>query len=420
LTLLGAAIAFATADQASRVGADLESVQTLEEALTDTALIRANLAIAVAATTSGDRQTVEEAVSAARDLLGELGEGTAVTTQLTADRQILGRSIDEIGAALEADDPAAATALAVESAGPALNRIAAEFEGASAELQSAIEAEHAEAGRAARLSSFSAALLAPALVIWSFRRATRRRLERQRLEGELRRSADLSRAKDELIAGLSHQLRTPLTGIQGFSLALLDQAEEGDLDRNLVAEIMETVYRESQELARMIDDFLVVSRSDAGALSFVLRPARVEAAARNVVEVFRRAGRSLEVDLDDRPVSIDESRFRHLLRNLIDNAFTHGRPPVILRGRETGAGYLLQVIDHGSGIPEADLEGAFAGFVHSGKAATVTGSLGLGLLAARTLAEGMGCRLGYQRRPGSSAFELELPLAANLEPVRVV
>jgi signal transduction histidine kinase len=419
LTLLGAAIAFSTADQASRVGTDLRSVQTLEEAVTDTALIRANLAIAVAATTSGDGDTVEAAVQASRDLLGRLGEGTTLLGRLTADRDVLSQSIDQIGAALEAEDPAAATAVALERAGPALNRIATEFEVASAELRSAIEAEQAEAGRAAGLSSFSAALLAPALVIWSFRRATRRRLERQRLEAELRRTNDLSRAKDELIAGLSHQLRTPLTGIQGFSLALLEQAESGELDPALVAEIMETVYGESQDLARMIDDFLVVSRSDAGALAFVLKPVRVEATARGVVESFERTGRTLEVEVADRLISTDESRLRHLLRNLIDNAFSHGRPPVVLRGRETPAGYLLEVIDHGPGIAEGDLERAFAGFVHSGQAATVAGSLGLGLLAARTLAEGIGGRLAFRRGSGFSVFEVELPLAGRMEPARV-
>ncbi|MEX0700018.1 MAG: histidine kinase dimerization/phospho-acceptor domain-containing protein, partial [Acidimicrobiia bacterium] len=229
LTLLGAAVAFAVADQSSRVSTDLIEVQALEGAATDAALYRANLAIAVAATASSDRETVEAAVTGAHDALDRIAAEAPLASELAADIAVLRQSTDQMDQSLEAEDPVAATEVAVRTAGPALNRISSRLEAASAELRASIEAEHDEAGRAARLSSFSAALIAPALVLWSYRRSARRRLEHERLQAELQRTYDLGRAKDELIAGLSHQLRTPLTGIQGFSSAVLDQAKSGQL-----------------------------------------------------------------------------------------------------------------------------------------------------------------------------------------------
>jgi len=409
LTLLGAAVAFALADQTSRVSTDLIEVQALEGAATDAALYRANLAIAVAATASSDRETVEAAVTAAHDALDRIAAEAPLASELAADIAILRRSTDQIDQSLGAEDPVAATEVAVRTAGPALNRISSRLEAGSAELRASIEAEQAEAGRAARLSSFSAALIAPALVLWSYRRSARRRLEHQRLQAELQRTYDLGRAKDELIAGLSHQLRTPLTGIQGFSSAVLDQAKSGQLQPELVIEMMGAIYQESQSLGRMIDDFLVTSRNDAGSLSFLLIPTRITEPIRALVDATVRTGERLDVEVADQLVLTDQSRIKQLLRNLIDNAYAHGRGPVELRGFVRDDGYVLQVVDHGPGIAPDEVDKAFSGFIYSGREATVTGSLGLGLFVAQTLAEGLGSQIEYRREVNTTVFEFIIP-----------
>jgi signal transduction histidine kinase len=329
------------------------------------------------------------------------------------DLTLLRDSAREVDNSLNTDDPDAAANEALGMAGPALNRISSQLAAASGELSAAIAAEQAEAGRAARLSSFSAALIAPALVLLAYRRSARRRLDHQRLQAELQRTHDLSRAKDELIAGLSHQLRTPLTGIQGFASAVLEQAEQGQLETSQVVEMTRAIYEESQDLGRMIDDFLVASRSEAGSLSFALVPAQMIDAIRPVVEATARAGRHLTLEIEDQLVLVDSSRVRQLLRNLIDNAYSHGRAPVALRGRRTGDRYQLHVSDRGPGIPPADLAKALAGFVHSGREATVTGSLGLGLYVARTLAQGLGSDLVYRREQNETIFEIDLPLVGS-------
>jgi len=413
LTLLGTAVAFALADQTSRVTTDLIEVQKLEGASTDAALYRANLAIAVAAIAARDGTTVDAAATAAHSAIDRLASGPSLGGDFTADLSLLRESARQIGASLDADEPDAVAEEAVRNAGPALNRISTQLGAASAELSAAIEAEQAEAGRAARLSSFSAALIAPALVLWSYRRAVRRRLDHQRLQAELQRTHDLSRAKDELIAGLSHQLRTPLTGIQGFSSAVLEQAERGQLETSQVIEMTEAIYDESQDLGRMIDDFLVASRSEAGSLSFVLVPTQVTEPIRAVVEALVRTGRQLNLEIEDQLVLVDPSRARQLLRNLIDNAYAHGREPVVVRGFKRDDAYLIRVVDHGPGIPPDDVDKAFAGFVYSGREATVTGSLGLGLFVARTLAVGLGSDLAYRREHGETVFEFELALVAS-------
>ncbi len=413
LTLIGAAVGFALADQTSRVTSDLSDVQKLEGASTDAALYRANLAIAVAGVAARDQATVAAAVAAGYEALDLLTEMTSLGANFADDLTLLREAARQVGDSLNTDDPDAAADEALSAAGPALNRIASQLAAASRELTAAIAAEQAEAGRAARLSSFSAALIAPALVLLAYRRSARRRLDHQRLQAELQRTNDLGRAKDELIAGLSHQLRTPLTGIQGFASAVLEQAEHGQLDTSRVMEMTGAIYEESQDLGRMIDDFLVASRSEAGSLSFVLVPSLMADAIRPVVEATNRAGRHLTLEIEDQLVLVDPSRVRQLLRNLIDNAYSHGREPVALRGRRRGDRYELQVVDLGPGIPPADLAKAFAGFVHSGREATVTGSLGLGLHVARTLAEGLGSDLVYRREKNETIFEIELPLVPS-------
>ena len=410
LTLLGAAVGFALADQTSRVTSDLIEVQTLEGASTDAALYRANLAIAVAGVAARDRGTVAAAVSASDEALDRLSPMTSLGADIAADLSLLRESARQVGDSLDTDDPDAVADEALGTAGPALNRISSRLAAASAELSAAIAAEQAEAGRAARLSSFSAALIAPALVLMAYRRSVRRRLDHERLQAELQRTHDLSRAKDELIAGLSHQLRTPLTGIQGFASAVLDQAGKGQLEASQLVEMTGAIYQESQDLGRMIDDFLVASRSEARSLSYVLIPTQVTDAIRPVLEATFRAGRHLTLEIEDQLVLVDPARVRQLIRNLIANAYAYGREPVALRGRMRSGRYQLSVADQGPGIPPADLAKAFGGFVHSGREATVSGSLGLGLYVAKTLARGLGSDLIYRREANETVFEIELAL----------
>ncbi|HUO47034.1 MAG TPA: HAMP domain-containing sensor histidine kinase [Acidimicrobiia bacterium] len=411
LALLGSGMAFAVADQSSRIARDLEAVQKLEGAATDAALYRANLAIAVAATATGDTPTVEAAVTQARSALKRI-EAAGVSRHLGAELEMLWEATDDVSRSLEADDPVTATAIAVEAAGPVLNQLTAGLAEDSGLLEAAIRAEQAESGQVARLSSFSVALLAPALVLWSFRRGSRRRLDRQRLEAELRRTNDLARAKDELIAGLSHQLRTPLTGIQGFSATILQQAQTEQIDFQLLQEMIGVVHEESQDLGRMIEDFLVVSRADAGSLSFVAADHEVTELVRPLIEAAVTMGREVVVDVSQGLVKADAGRLRHLLRNLLDNAYRHGSGPVALRGRRLEDGYYLAVTDHGSGLTPDQADQAWSGFVNSGLAATVRGSLGVGLLAASKLATGLATEIAYRRAGAVTIFEFKLPLAA--------
>lgn len=399
-------MAFAVADQSSRVRADLQLVTSVESASTEAALYRANLAIAVAAAAAGDRETVEAAVEAARNSLDRID---ITISGMQPDLEALWAATETVASALQADDPATATAAAVDTAGPALNRISSRLAGLSADLQAAIEAEQAEAGRAARLSSFSAALLAPALVLWSFRSSSRRRLERQTLEAELRRTHELSRAKDELIAGLSHQLRTPLTGIQGFSAALLDQARTGELEAEVVEEMVATVHDEAKQLARMIDDFLIVARADAGALSFVSEPFDLAQVVRSVADGLAVNGRRMIVEVEEGLVLSDSSRVRQLLVNLIDNAFKHGHGPVAVIGSLVNGRFMVQVVDHGPGIEAELLARALDGFLYAGQQATVVGTMGLGLRASSILARGLGSELTYNRIGQRTVLEFALP-----------
>ena len=77
----------------------------------------------------------------------------------------------------------------------------------------------------------------------------------------------ISRAKSEFVAGLSHEMRTPLTGIYGFTEVLLDSVED-----EAVLEMVRAIHEESSELARMVDDFIAMSRLDTESMTFVSEP----------------------------------------------------------------------------------------------------------------------------------------------------
>jgi signal transduction histidine kinase len=231
---------------------------------------------------------------------------------------------------------------------------------------------------------------------------------------------EADRLKDEFVALISHDVRTPLTSIMGYVELALDEGVEPPLDEERRS-YLDIVSRSSERLMRIVDDLLFVARLQAGRL--VLEPTTLDLAeiVLQAVEEARpraeRKGLTLSV-VGDGPVSVEADRGRmfQLLDNLISNAikFTPEGGRVDVLTSQTADGAVLEVSDTGIGLPPDELELVFERFFRSGHAVSnqIPGT-GLGLFIAKAIAEAHGGHIAASRRDGGgTTFRIEMPLHA--------
>lgn len=405
LVVTGGALLFSQADQAERIAADARALGELQAALADTATFRAALVIAFASTedvvSSAALEAVEEAVDAARRIADRLDS----YPELEANASLLAEMTEEVGRFLGEGDVAAARELVESEVLPTVSRLATDLNQASGTVSGRIQAEQAQAGSLARAASFVVALIVPALAVVIVRRTARRRLERERLESEVLRQKELAETRDRLIAGLSHQLRTPITGIYGWS-DLLGQNPE------MVAEGSLAILGQAGDLRRMVDDILVAARLDTSELAYLPTSLDVGKVVAQSVSHFERIGHAVRIECAAAEVFVDGPRLEKVVHNLVSNALRHGQPPVEVVGRSTATGYRLAVLDHGPGLEGDRIGDPFAPFAHSPKDITTANSLGLGLAVADSLARMVGSGIEYVRQEGRTVFAMTIPLAS--------
>jgi signal transduction histidine kinase len=247
--------------------------------------------------------------------------------------------------------------------------------------------------------------------------AAREQLSRQ---NELLVEAD--RLKDEFVALISHDLRTPLTSIVGYTELALDDDMEPPLDEERRS-YLEVVSRGSERLLRLVDDLLFVARLQAGkGLQLELKELDLAGVAAQVVDEAqpRAATKSLTLRaVADGPVIVeaDKGRLFQLLENLISNAikFTPRDGTVEVRASVAPDGGVLEVSDTGVGVTPREAERMFERFFRASSAVTnqVPGT-GLGLYIARAIAEAHGGRISATSDVGQgTTFRIELPAHAT-------
>ena len=240
--------------------------------------------------------------------------------------------------------------------------------------------------------------------------AARRQLMAQ---NEQLREAD--RLKDEFVALISHDLRTPLTSIMGYLELTL---EESDLTRDQRM-YLEIVDRNAHRLLRLVNDLLFVARLEAGELDLhaseldlaeVVRESVAEAEPRAVAN-----GITLTCSAEEVPsVTADRGRILQLLDNLVSNAikFTpEGGEVRVSVGRANGA-VRLEVEDTGIGIAAEEQRRLFERFFRASTAAErqIPGT-GLGLYIARAIVDAHGGSISVASEPGQgTAFTIDMPL----------
>ncbi|MGH2498921.1 MAG: sensor histidine kinase [Candidatus Limnocylindria bacterium] len=205
----------------------------------------------------------------------------------------------------------------------------------------------------------------------------------ERLRGALQ-------AKSDFIADASHELRTPLTVLRGnaeVALAQGDDCAHADALRDIVSE--------AGRMSQIVEDLLLLARSDAGSLSLALErvelePLLTEIASRASV-LARERGATLKADVRlEGTARVDPARLAQAVLILVDNAADHGRPGgrVELRVVQRGGECHIEVADDGPGIPPDQLPRIFERFYRADRARARRGGAGLGLAIAKTIIEG--------------------------------
>ncbi|HET7455523.1 MAG TPA: HAMP domain-containing sensor histidine kinase [Solirubrobacterales bacterium] len=240
------------------------------------------------------------------------------------------------------------------------------------------------------------------------------------LEIEEGRRDELDRLKDEFVLTASHELRSPLTSVQGFAeLLMLDKDSLTPRQR----ETVEIILDNCRHLVRLLNDLLDLARSDAGRLSIRPQPTEVAPLIEDVVRTIRAqteaAGQSLteQVEPGLPQIEVEPDRIRQILVNLLTNAheYTPEGASIGVAARAVGAEVEISVTDNGPGIPPDQLERIFERFTRGDAGLTQrVGGTGLGLAISKSLVELHGGSIGAESTVGQgSTFHVRLPVATG-------
>jgi len=221
----------------------------------------------------------------------------------------------------------------------------------------------------------------------------------------------------DFLANVSHELKTPLTSIQGFAQAILDGTANSPEALKRSAGI---IYEEADRMRRLVEGLLDLARLDAGLRALHRAPLDLRLMLMAIAEKLgpraRAKGINLQTELPPAlPTLIgDADRLAQVFTNLLDNALKHtpAGGSVALAAAAGGGGVVVTVKDSGAGIPPQDLHRIFERFYQVDKSRAHSEGLGLGLAISKEIVEAHSGRVSVESRLGEgSTFSVQLPLA---------
>ena len=224
---------------------------------------------------------------------------------------------------------------------------------------------------------------------------------------------EAERHRRNLTADIAHELRTPLSNIQGYLEAIKDGLVQP------TPETIDTIHGQALHLSRLVEDLRLLAQVEAGALTLQLSLTRMEELLQSSVEAVRPRAEAkgvnvtLELDQSLPDMELDATRVAQVIGNLLENGITHtpegGR--VAVTARADDGGVEIAVADTGPGIPPEELPRLFDRFYRADPSrARATGGSGLGLTIARRLIEAHGGTIEAHSVLGQgSRFTIHLP-----------
>jgi two-component system sensor histidine kinase KdpD len=215
---------------------------------------------------------------------------------------------------------------------------------------------------------------------------------------------------------ISHDLRTPLVAITG-ALSSLDEME-AELTLQARKSLIVNAREEADRLNRLVGNLLEMTRIDAGAIHLLREPCELQDLVGSALELFAERAKDRPIQINIPPdlplIPLDYVLMVHVLTNIIENALKYspaGSPIEISAGLEDDQ-IVLEIADHGIGIPQDDLTRIFDKFYRVRRPESVSGT-GLGLAICKGIVDVHGGHISARNRPGGGAIlHLAFPLAA--------
>jgi signal transduction histidine kinase len=223
-------------------------------------------------------------------------------------------------------------------------------------------------------------------------------------------------AQRDFVANVSHELKTPLTSIQGFSQAILDGVSANP---DAIRRAATVINDEATRMHRLVEGLLDLARLDAGQTALHRAPTDLTAVLTSVAEKLslRAAEKqvTLHTQIDPLPSMVaDPDRLAQVFTNLLDNALKHtpAGGTVTMTAQLSGGGAVVTVTDTGSGIPAEDLPRIFERFYRLDKSRAAGRGYGLGLAITKEIVQAHGGAITAESVVGLGAkFTVKLPLA---------
>jgi two-component system, OmpR family, sensor histidine kinase KdpD len=235
-------------------------------------------------------------------------------------------------------------------------------------------------------------------------------MDRLRLESEARDAridAQVGRTRSGFLSAVTHNLRTPLASIKAASSTL--RAPELDLTADDRAELLDTIYDETERLERLVTNILELSRIRAGGLEVQRQPVDLRDLAQAAIRRLRPLARAHRVRLDVPPrlaeVEVDVQMMEQVFGNLLENALRFAPPgsEILVSCCAAGHGEVeVRVADHGPGVPVEQRARIFEEFTRVDARPDASGT-GLGLAIVHALVTAHGGRVWCEETPGGGA-----------------
>lgn len=229
---------------------------------------------------------------------------------------------------------------------------------------------------------------------------------------EIRR---LEKVRTDFVANASHELRTPITALKGFSETLLDGAM---YDEEVLVEFLKIMYKESSRLDSMIHDVLQLSKLEQKQVQINTEIVNIKETVEEVFQILHQKAELKQIsfsieDVSSVEISVDKDQFKQILLNLVGNAISYtpenGKVDVIIDAYSDEV--RIQVKDTGIGIPKAEQTRIFERFYRVDKARSRNaGGTGLGLSIVKWLVENLNGRIELESRVDiGSTFTVWIP-----------
>lgn len=212
---------------------------------------------------------------------------------------------------------------------------------------------------------------------------------------EIRR---LEKIRTDFATNASHELRTPITALKGFSETLLDGAM---YDEEVLTEFLQIMNKEAERLDTIVQDILQLSRLEQKISQVNAEPVRIKEVTEEVFQILQQKAEIKEIKcqvIEEKEIYVfaDRDHLKQIILNLVANAlsYTGEKGKVLVKISTTDEEVCLQVIDNGIGIPEEDMHRIFERFYRVDRARSRNaGGTGLGLSIVRWLVDSMNARI---------------------------